>query len=130
MKILITGASGYLGNKLAHKIANRGQLVHALVRDPSSKKMLKHPNIKLFKGDLLNKQSVAEAIKASTQLNRTAARGGAGANHRYRCGEVNVEGTHNVLDAAVNAGVDKIACTSTSGVSGPTTNGPLNENAE
>lgn len=130
MKILITGASGYLGNKLAHKIANRGHVVHALVRDPSSKKMLKHPNIKLFEGDLLNKQSVAEAIKGCTQVYHTAAKVGVWANDRSIFYAVNVEGTRNVLDASVNAGVDKIVCTSTCGVIGPTTNGPLNENAE
>jgi nucleoside-diphosphate-sugar epimerase len=40
MKILITGASGYLGNKLAHTLASQGKMIHALVRSDSAKDLL------------------------------------------------------------------------------------------
>src|SRR5690349_5641275 len=118
MKILITGASGYLGNKLAHTIANRGQIVHALIRNEADKTLLQHPRIQIFKGDLLNKQSLREAMRGCTQVFHTAAKVGAWANDRSEFYAVNVEGTRNVLNEAVNAGIEKLVCTSTCGVIG------------
>jgi nucleoside-diphosphate-sugar epimerase len=130
MKILITGASGYLGNKLAHTVANRGHEVHALVRNDAAKDLLRHSRIKIFKGDVLNKQSVSDAMKGCAQVFHTAAKVGAWADDRSVFYAVNVEGTRNVLDEALNTGVDKIVCTSSCGVIGPTLHGPLNEDAE
>ena len=57
MKIFITGASGYLGNRLVHKLADAGNIIHALVRDISNP-ALQHPNIRLFKGDIRNAASI------------------------------------------------------------------------
>ena len=52
MKILVTGASGYVGNNLAHALAGMGNEVHALVRSDSAKELLQHRNIKIFKGKI------------------------------------------------------------------------------
>lgn len=56
MKILITGASGYVGSKLALTLAGMGKEVHALVRSALAKEVLHHPNITTFKGDILQKK--------------------------------------------------------------------------
>ncbi|MEO5944426.1 MAG: NAD-dependent epimerase/dehydratase family protein [Ferruginibacter sp.] len=128
MKILITGASGYLGNKLANKLAEGGNEVHALVRSSSSEKFLQHLNITVFKGDILNKGSLMTAMKGCSQVYHTAAKVGAWAKDPSVFYNVNVEGTKNVLDAALISGVEKIVFTSTSGVIGPTLNKPLEEN--
>jgi nucleoside-diphosphate-sugar epimerase len=130
MKILVTGASGYLGNKLAHMVANNGHQVHALIRNDAAKNLLQHPNITVFNGDILNKQSIKEAIKGCKQVYHAAAKVGAWDSDRSVFYAVNVEGTRNVLDEVIDAGVEKIVCTSTCGVIGPTTNGPLNEDAQ
>lgn len=130
MKILITGASGYLGNKLAHTMANRGYMVNALVRNDAAVELLRHTNIKIFKGDVLNKQSLREAIKGCKQVFHAAAKVGAWANDRSVFYAINVEGTRNVMEEAVYSKVDKIIYTSTCGVIGPTLNGPLNEDSE
>jgi nucleoside-diphosphate-sugar epimerase len=128
MRILITGAAGYLGNKLAHKLARQGHCIHALVRSDTAKELLQHPNIIPYKGDLLEKESLKKAIVGCNQVYHTAAKVGAWASDPSLFYKVNVEGTRNVLDAALQWGVAKTVYTSTCGVFGPTQNGPLDEN--
>jgi nucleoside-diphosphate-sugar epimerase len=128
MKILITGASGYLGNKLANKLADQGNEVHAFIRQTASEEFLQHPNITIFKGDILNKESLMIAMKGCKQVYHTAAKVGVWAKDPSVFYDVNVEGTRIVLDAALASGVEKTVFTSTSGVIGPTLDKPLEEN--
>lgn len=128
MKILVTGASGYLGNKLAHSLANKGQQVTALVRSPSANKFLSHPNIRIVRGDVLAKETITTAMKGCERVYHVAATVAPwikDANDYYK---VNVDGTRYVLDAAAQSGVQKIVFTSTCGVLGPSLNEPLSEN--
>lgn len=128
MKILITGATGYLGNKLANKLATIGYSVHALVRCSAAERFLQHPNITLFKGDILNKECLLKSMSGCTQVYHTAAKVGAWAKDPAEFYKVNVDGTRSVLDAALESGVEKTVFTSTAGVLGPTIDKPLEEN--
>lgn len=129
MKILITGASGYVGNRLAHTLAGMGEEVHAIVRSSSASEFLQHPNITIFKGDILDKESLMTAMKGCKQVYHTAARVGVWARDTSVFYDVNVGGTQNVLDAALQSGVEKTVFTSTCGVIGPTLAEPMGENA-
>jgi len=129
VKILITGASGYIGNKLAHTLAARGNEVHALVRSATGIKLLQHPNIKVFMGDILKKESLLVAMKGCKQVFHTAAKTGVWARDPSVFYQVNVEGTRNVLDIAMQTGVDRMVYTSSCGVLGPTIGEPLTENS-
>jgi nucleoside-diphosphate-sugar epimerase len=128
MKIIITGASGYLGNRLAHQLADLGNTVHAFIRPSSPEKLLKHPNITIFKGDILNKESLMDAMRGCRQLYHTAAKVGAWAKFPQSFYSVNVEGTRVVLEAALASGIEKTVFTSTAGVLGPSFDKPLEEN--
>jgi len=128
MKILITGASGYIANKLASWLADHGHEVHALIRSDVFEKWLKHPKIKTFKGDILDKESLLLAMKGCEQVYHAAAKVGAWAKDASVFYKVNVDGTRNVLDAALISGVQKTVITSSSGVLGPARNRPVEEN--
>ncbi len=128
MKILVTGATGYLGNNLALALADKGNEVHALVRSNSALKLLQHPNITIFKGDILEKNSLLTAMKGCGQVYHTAARVGLCIKDPFDFYNVNVEGTRNVIYAALQTGVEKTVFTSTCGVIGPSFDKPLNEN--
>ncbi len=52
MKIFVTGATGYIGNRLAYRLAEEGHTVHVIIRNLSQKKNLDHPNIVAMEGDL------------------------------------------------------------------------------
>src|SRR6476620_6006196 len=112
MKILVTGAAGYIGNKLAHTLANQGHKIHALIRSAGGEKYLQHPNIKIFKGDILDTQSVAAAVEECRQVYHTAGAVKLWAKDPNIFYEQNVIGTINVLEAALKEGVNKLVFTS------------------
>lgn len=128
MKILVTGASGYIGNRLVHELAERGCCVNALVRSSSAADLLQHPNIHVCVGDILDQESLAIAIKDCKQVYHTAAVVKAWVKNPYDYYTVNVDGTRNVLEAAKQAGIQKLVFTSTCGVIGPSLNHPMTEN--
>ena len=127
MKIFLTGASGYIGHKLAHRLAGEGHTVHALVRSAVKAKHLQHPNIVLFNGDVLQKETLLPALQGCRQVYHTAAKVGAWCNRPQDFYDVNVTGTAHVLDAALAAGAEKVVFTSTAGVFGPSAGPPVDE---
>lgn len=128
MKILITGATGYIGNKLALEAAARNYIVHILVRDIQSKHLPIHPNIIGFKGDVTDKKSVLAAMQGCTKVIHAAAITKMWDKDSSIFYKVNVEGTRNILDAALECGVKKLVYTSTGAVIGPSDKNPMNEN--
>lgn len=128
MKILITGATGYIGHKLAMEAARRNYTVHILVRDPQSPLLPVHPNIIAFKGDIINKESVLAAMKDCTKVMHAAAIAKLSPKNKYVFYSVNVEGTRNMLDAALSSGVKKFVFTSSGAVIGPSGKYPMSEN--
>lgn len=124
---LITGASGYVGQRLALFLAEHGEEVHVLIRNPSAKKYLNHPSIRIFLGDIEDIETIRAAIRGCDHVYHVA--GLARLNHPdpdlfYR---INVHGTRNVLDSALEAGVKKIVFTSSTGVIGPSLGKPMRE---
>jgi nucleoside-diphosphate-sugar epimerase len=127
MKILVTGASGYVGNRLTHALANRNYKVHAFVRSAIAERILQHPNITVFKGDVLDKASLSAAIKGCEQVYHTASLVKMWDKDPALFHEQNVSGTNNVLEAALREGVQKLVYTSTCGVWGSSSGHPLTE---
>lgn len=128
MNILITGATGYVGHALALALAQKGQHVNVLVRTPSSANIPAHPNIHVFKGDISNRVSISKAMQGCEQVYHTAALVKIWAKDTSQFYKVNVEGTHNVLAEALEAGVKKLVFTSTCAVIGTSLKEPLTEN--
>jgi len=129
MNIFITGATGYIGNNLAKKLAGEGHVIHALCRNADNK-VLEHPNIKIFNGDITDVASVQKAIEGCEQVYHLAAYAKVWAKDLSIFFKLNVDGARNVFDAARNTGVSKIVFTSTGGTLGPSHNKPVEEKDE
>ena len=127
MKIMITGATGYIGHKLALAAAEKNYTVHILVRDIHSKYLPVHPNIINFPGDVTDKESVIQAMKGCKKVLHAAAITKLWDKDSTIFYKVNVEGTRNVLDAALLCGVQKFVYTSTGAVIGPSDKYPMTE---
>ncbi|MEZ4984075.1 MAG: SDR family oxidoreductase [Saprospiraceae bacterium] len=125
-KIFITGGTGFIGGLLCNRLADQGYEVTALVRSPQKATRLQHPNITLVQGDLDDTLLMEQAMKGASAVFHIAALAGVWASENL-FEQVNVIGTKNVLDAAQKAGVAKIIATSTAGVMGPATHGPVHE---
>ena len=127
MKILITGATGYIGYKLAMEAARRNYTVHILVRDLRSPLLPVHPNIRPFKGDITDKASLTAAINGCDKVMHAAAIAKLSAKDNSIFYSVNVEGTRNILDVSLAAGVKKFVFTSSGAVIGPSGKLPMIE---
>lgn len=66
-RILITGASGFVGSHLVDNAVSRGLEVYAGVRSTSSKKYLQHEGLKFFELDFSKKDQLLEDLKAFAQ---------------------------------------------------------------
>jgi len=124
MKILVTGATGYVGHQLALTLAERGNEVHVLVRNPGSANVPRHKNIRIFFGDITHPHSITAAMRTCEQVYHTAALVKIFAKDPSQFYKVNVEGTNNVLAKALEMGVKKLVFTSSCGVMGPSLNEP------
>ncbi|HCY76716.1 MAG TPA: hypothetical protein DHV28_12420 [Ignavibacteriales bacterium] len=126
MKIMVTGATGFIGNKLV-EILSDNNIVHALCRNSSDTSRLKHPNIKIFKGDILNKASVEEAMQGCKTVYHLAAYARNWAKNSDVFFEYNVNGLRNILDSALKSEVERVLFTSSSVVMGNSNGYPADE---
>jgi nucleoside-diphosphate-sugar epimerase len=124
---LISGASGYLGQKLAIKLAENGERVHALIRNPDAAKFLEHPNIKVFYGDILDTNSIQKAMDGCNVVFHVAALARIWTKDQNDFYKVNVEGTSNMIKVAKQLNISKFILTSTTGTIGPSLNLSNNE---
>lgn len=127
MTVLVTGATGYVGQRLAFRLAEGGDTVHALCRSPEKAKALAHQRIKVFPGDIADKDSLRRAAERCRQAFHAAALVSVWAKDPGDYARVNVGGTINVLEAAASAGVERVVITSTAGVFGPSHGGLVDE---
>jgi UDP-glucose 4-epimerase len=118
MKILITGATGKVGSRLAHRLSQRGDQVRALVRDPARAADLRKAGIELAEGDLLQVDSLAAAVRGVDAVVHCAAffRGAT----PEQAQAVNDLGTQHLASAARAASVKRFLFTSTGLVYGST----------
>lgn len=63
MKVLITGATGKVGSRLARRLALRGDRIRALVRDPSRTAQLLEQRAEIILGNLLDHSSLQQAVR-------------------------------------------------------------------
>lgn len=111
MKILVTGATGKVGSRLAKRLAQGGHDVRAFVRDPARAAGLRDAGIELAVGDLLDEGSLAPAVQGVEAVVHCAAffRGAT----PEQASAVNDRGTQLLAHAARAAGVKRFVFTST-----------------
>lgn len=119
MKILVTGATGFIGSTLCLKLAESGFKVHAFGRNVLSCKYLKHRNILLFKGDIQDKSAIQKAALGCSQAYHLAALVKAQVNNTEDYFNCNVKGTINVMEACLKAQMQRVIFTSTCGTFPP-----------
>jgi dihydroflavonol-4-reductase len=96
-RILISGASGFIGAHLAQVAVSQGYDVTCLVRTPSSLERLKGLPVRRICGDIMNPASFADAIQRQDVVFHLAACLRALESRRFD--EINAQGTKNVAEA-------------------------------
>jgi nucleoside-diphosphate-sugar epimerase len=128
-RFLVTGATGFTGGHLCRRLARDGYAVRALVRDATRAAALAREGVELVTGDLRDRDALARATRDVAVVYHIAAIFRPENVSRRDMWAVNVEGTRNVLDAAVEAGVRRLVHCSTVGVHGDVKIPPANETA-
>ena len=128
-KILLTGANGFLGCKVAESLAKKNFQV--ICFDIASDKIKSNKNLKVYIGSILNRYDLDNAIKSCNVVIHLAAMVGVELTEKKRleCLEVNINGTKNVLEAAVKKKVNKFLFSSSSEVYGDQDKIPIKEDA-
>lgn len=125
--IFVSGASGFIGRKLCLELANQGHKVHALCRNPNHPYLIEHQNIQFFVGDILDRESLVNAMYGCDQVYHTAAMAKMWCKNKDDFYQINVIGTRNLLACAAALKVKRVVYTSTCGVWGPTFKHPMVE---
>jgi nucleoside-diphosphate-sugar epimerase len=105
MKVLLTGASGFLGTHLAELFVGAGHSVRALVRRTSRTDRLERLGVELVRGDMKDADSLRRAVEG-VEVVVHAASTMAGVPEEYVA--ATVEGTRSLLAAADQAGVHRV----------------------
>ncbi|XP_057746392.1 cinnamoyl-CoA reductase 1-like [Arachis stenosperma] len=135
--VCVTGASGAIGSWLVKLLLQRGYSVHACVQDLKDEKETKHleamegakGNLEFFEMDLLDKESIAKAIKGCAGVFHLACPNiiGQVQDPEKEILEPAIQGTVNVLKAAKEEGVERVVATSSISAITPSPNWPADK---
>ncbi|MCG8420027.1 MAG: SDR family oxidoreductase [Proteobacteria bacterium] len=112
MKTLVTGATGFIGSAVVRKLLASGREVRALVEPGASLHTLDGLDVEVVRGDVCDRDTVDRAFRGVRFLYHLAAIYKIWTPDHRRMYEVNVEGTKNVLFAAMRSQVDRVVHTS------------------
>jgi dihydroflavonol-4-reductase len=127
MKVFVTGGTGFVGKPTVVRLVEGGHEVRCLVRSTSRTDALEELGCELVYGDVTDKASVLEGTRGCEWVVHLANVYSFWEPDKGVYRRVNVEGTRNVMEAALEAGVSKVAHVSTLLVWGNTPDSPFDE---
>lgn len=122
---LVTGGTGFVGAAVVRALVAAGRPVRVLARAESDCRRLRDLPVEVVAGDLAAPDSLRPALRGCRRLFHVAALYSLWAPDRRRFYTVNVEGTRRLLQAAAEAGVERVVYTSTVGALGIPADGTL-----
>jgi nucleoside-diphosphate-sugar epimerase len=131
LNVLVTGATGFIGQRLVSRLTSEGHHCLCLVRNHSkTRSIFKEGNIGLISGDIRNKIELGAYKNKIDMVVHLAALMGHDspskeAFKKFR--SVNVEGTKNIIDACMEMNVNKFIHFSSTAAMGLLTNNVVNE---
>ncbi len=108
MKIFITGATGFIGTNLVRLLARTEHQMYCLIRDPGKAGELEKLGAKLIMGDVADKTSLSQGMKDCDWVVNLANVYSFWEPDKRIYTRINVEGTKNVLECALEAGISKV----------------------
>ncbi|MEH6608057.1 MAG: NAD-dependent epimerase/dehydratase family protein [Halioglobus sp.] len=111
-KVLITGATGFIGNHVTRLCLERGDDVRVMVMPGEDRSPLAGMEVEVVEGNLLDPESLVRAVQGIEQLYHLAALFAIWTKDPDLHFKINVDGARSILTAAHRAGVEKIVVTS------------------
>ena len=110
--ILVTGAAGHVGNVLVRELIERGKTVRALVLPGEDRSALDGLPVEIVEGDVLQPETLRAAFAGVEILYHLAGIIAILPGQELLMRRVNIEGTRNILAAALQSGVKRMVYTS------------------
>jgi nucleoside-diphosphate-sugar epimerase len=120
MKVLVTGGTGFIGSHLAKALVAEGHDVRCLVRESSDLQRLHDSGVELVYGDILETNSIDEALCGIDIVYHLAGILGQWGIPDETYWAINVQGTKNMLETSLKHNIKRFIHCSTAGVTGPT----------
>jgi dihydroflavonol-4-reductase len=111
-KVLITGATGFIGNHVTRMCLERGDEVRVMVMPGEDRSPLNGMDVEFVEGNLLDPDSLPKAVKGVEKLYHLAALFAIWTKDPDLHYKINVEGARSMMNAALAADVEKIVYTS------------------
>lgn len=128
MKVLVTGATGFVGSAVARALAARGHELRLLARPNSDRRNLEGLPGEVAEGNLNDPNSLAQAVEGCQALFHVAADYRLWVPDPDAMRRTNVDGTMALLKAGAEAGLERMVYTSSVAVLGLNADGrPSNE---
>lgn len=109
-KILLTGATGFIGSHIAEYFSEKGEGLKCLVRANSDRSFIETLGVEIFTGDITDENCINNALEnCDTVIHVAAYARDWGQRNKYA--ETNIEGTLNILRAAKKRNISKMIIT-------------------
>lgn len=112
MKVLVTGANGFLGSWLVNRLVQDGHEVSVLIRKKPNHDSSLPRAVKVFLGDITEPSTLSPVLKDQQQIYHLAGLVAYSKKERDALFRVNVQGTENILKYAVANKVQRILVSS------------------
>jgi len=130
MKVLVTGATGFVGSHLTKSLVEDEIDVRAFVRPTSDVTQLESLGVEIVRGDLLDPDSAARAVDGCQRVYHMAAQMLADGVSRRQYFSINADGTRNIVRACSKIDLDRMVYASSAGVYGVIERPPVNEDSK
>ena len=108
MNIFITGATGFIGTHLVRRLAKTKHQIYCLIRNPNNAVELTALGANITIGDVTDKASVLKGMKGCNWVINLANIYSYWEPNKQIYTKVNIEGTQNVMECALETGVSKV----------------------
>lgn len=127
MKIFLTGGTGFIGKHMVHRLAQTGHQVRCLVRNPQRARHIQEAGMEIALGDITDYSSLVAGMQGCDAVINLANLYTMWTLQREDFNRINVEGTRNVMLAALETRVKKVVYVSTVAVYGKPDEKPIRE---